>query len=555
MEIENFLPDQRHPIHDVISYSQAQWDKKVRRASKTLREAVAEYKRRYKRSPPRGFDKWWQYVQDHNVQLPDEYDQIYRDIEPFWAVSPEDLNRIEQEFEGHFESFTLGKGPHPLDSLFIPGVHSPGDGIIKIVNHTLREENRDHLLGGGIQVIATLVDVEHHLPPFRAPFLPHDNPDQVFDWELKQLMLKHAAAGTHIDPFNTGIPVKHHGWLAVCDPMSPAWKDPISFTEPYVHKEPRSFIYEHQKAMDPCLHPSILREHGQFLSYHKGPFPQQKFIPNFAWSPSTMHQDITIAHTISWRTDLMNNPTLHSWDEKMDERLAWRGRNTGIWHGGENEWYLAQRERLVEFAAGGENGLTGSVKILIEGLAADGRTVLEEIEVNKTLIAPAMLDIGYIEGPTASDAPEVRSALLKRYDFNRRPHTELQTSNYKYLMDVDGNAWSSRFYRLISQSGSLIFKSTVYPEWWADRVQPWVHYVPVKNDYSDLLDSLVFFRGGLDGRGRHDEEARKIADAGKKWAADFWRPEDMTAYNFRLFLEYARILSLDRDKPEWNFEL
>lgn len=212
MEIKSFSPDQRHPIHDIISYSQAQWDRKVERASKTLGEAVAEYRRRYKRSPPRGFDKWcvpsnllcrsthpklrWQYVQDHNVQLPDEYDQIYRDIQPFWGVSPEDMNRIEEEFEGHLESFTLGKGPHPLDSLFIPGTHSPDDGIVKVVNYTLREENRDHLLDGAIKVIETLVDIEHHLPPFRAPFLPHDNPDQVFDWELKQLLLKHAAAGT-----------------------------------------------------------------------------------------------------------------------------------------------------------------------------------------------------------------------------------------------------------------------------------------------------------------------------------------------------------------------
>lgn len=30
------------------------------------------------------------------------------------------------------------------------------------------------------------------------------------------------------------------------------------------------------------------------------------------------------------------------------------------------------------------------------------------------------------------------------------------------------------------------------PEWYNQRIQPWVHYVPVKLDYSDLIDSLTF---------------------------------------------------------------
>jgi len=62
---------------------------------------------------------------------------------------------------------------------------------------------------------------------------------------------------------------------------------------------------------------------------------------------------------------------------------------------------------------------------------------------------------------------------------------------HKYVIDVDGNTWSSRFQRLLL-GGSLVFKSTIMPEWWNDRAQPWVHYVPVQLDYSDVLDALVF---------------------------------------------------------------
>lgn len=47
-----------HPIFELMRNAEAAWNKKLTRASKTLAEAVAEYRRRYKRAPPLGFDKW-----------------------------------------------------------------------------------------------------------------------------------------------------------------------------------------------------------------------------------------------------------------------------------------------------------------------------------------------------------------------------------------------------------------------------------------------------------------------------------------------------------------
>ncbi len=48
-----------HPIYQLIEFSEKKWKAKLQRASKTLDEAVTEYERRYRRAPPRGFDKWW----------------------------------------------------------------------------------------------------------------------------------------------------------------------------------------------------------------------------------------------------------------------------------------------------------------------------------------------------------------------------------------------------------------------------------------------------------------------------------------------------------------
>ena len=48
----------RHPIYELIERATEEWEGKLERQSKTLPEAVREYRRRYGRAPPKGFDKW-----------------------------------------------------------------------------------------------------------------------------------------------------------------------------------------------------------------------------------------------------------------------------------------------------------------------------------------------------------------------------------------------------------------------------------------------------------------------------------------------------------------
>lgn len=119
---------------------------------------------------------------------------------------------------------------------------------------------------------------------------------------------------------------------------------------------------------------------------------------------------------------------------------------------------------------------------------------------------------------------------------------------------MDGNGWSSRFKRLMT-SNSVVFKSTVYPEWFTQRIAPWVHYIPIQIDYSDLYDALIFFRGDLSGHGAHEDLANKIAGRAREWSLKFWRKEDMVAYLYRLLLEYARVMDENRDSLNFELEL
>jgi len=169
--------------------------------------------------------------------------------------------------------------------------------------------------------------------------------------------------------------------------------------------------------------------------------------------------------------------------------------------------------------------------------------------MRKARINPAIMDVAFGGQPILC-TPDVCDIVKHAYPWRERQLNK-EAGNYKYVIDVDGNGWSGRFKRLMT-SNSLVFKSTIYPEWFADRIAPWVHYIPIQIDLSDLHDALLFFRGDANGDGSHEYLARKIASAGRQWSKQLWRKEDLVSYFFRLTLEYARLMSLDRESMSYH---
>ncbi|KAK0442127.1 hypothetical protein EV421DRAFT_596514 [Armillaria borealis] len=88
-------------------------------------------------------------------------------------------------------------------------------------------------------------------------------------------LLLQAKAVTDID-VDKPVPNKDYAWIFSCAPTSPAWKDPIDFTcnvscPPLLSSTLKTLVFDHRNAVNPCLHPHLLREHGQFLPWGKGP--------------------------------------------------------------------------------------------------------------------------------------------------------------------------------------------------------------------------------------------------------------------------------------------
>ncbi|KAF5366142.1 hypothetical protein D9757_010945 [Collybiopsis confluens] len=75
-----------HPITLLMSAAEERFRSKLARQSKTLPDAIAEYKRRYGMPPPKGFDQWWDYVKKFDVIMTDEFDLLMKDLAPFYAL-------------------------------------------------------------------------------------------------------------------------------------------------------------------------------------------------------------------------------------------------------------------------------------------------------------------------------------------------------------------------------------------------------------------------------------------------------------------------------------
>lgn len=107
---------------------------------------------------------------------------------------------------------------------------------------------------------------------------------------------------------------------------------------------------------------------------------------------------------------------------------------------------------------------------------------------------------------------------------------------YKYQILVDG--FTSAFHRAYWQlfSDSVIFKqqSPDY-QWYYPQLKPYVHYIPVADDFSDLIEKIEWAKA-------HDTEVRQITLQANEFAQTHLTYADIMLYIYILINEYANLI-------------
>lgn len=203
--------------------------------------------------------------------------------------------------------------------------------------------------------------------------------------------------------------------------------------EPFNHMLPadpplaKTFIYDHKHTMDVCNHPQTLRLHSQFLSASPlPPAPEKRFTIQFSNCRTLLHRDVPFASNYGWVESV---PEDVPWEEKVDERLLWRGSTTGIQHAEHTLWRPTQRPRLVNLT----NSRHGFQTVL-SPTRSEEESVGSGREYNLARLNSAMMDIEFA-GDVVQCSPETCELMKKVFDFRGRQSQD-EASLYKYVIDV-----------------------------------------------------------------------------------------------------------------------
>lgn len=206
--------------------------------------------------------------------------------------------------------------------------------------------------------------------------------------------------------------------------------------------------------MNPCLHPSLLTSHGQFLSHKTGPVPQRTLVPRFSLCSTLLHHDIRPPVPYGWEFQFDSDTNADDddddlggdvpWELKVNDRLGWRGRTTGMYASPSSWWANAHRARLVTLT----NALEGNVSMLrvptkVNGNELEVSPVGEPKSVPLAVANRAWMDVAFTGGPISCDKDGgTCDEMAQMWEFQ-----EIQKQNeermYKFILDV--RIRSSRF--------------------------------------------------------------------------------------------------------------
>jgi hypothetical protein len=142
-----------------------------------------------------------------------------------------------------------------------------------------------------------------------------------------------------------------------------------------------------------------------------------------------------------------------------------------------------------------------------------------EFEKSKNPIRMNLLDVG------------ITAANKKKYHFHKdtglgfienvplvNKLTKQQQSKYKYVLELEGNVAAHRIASdMLFGSVSLIVESG-YTLWFQHLLKPYVHYIPIKGDFSDVVEKLEWCH-------EHDDECQQIAKNARMFALDILKKD------------------------------
>lgn len=557
-----------HPIDVLIYNARLSSDYWVKQASSsdTLAAAVTEYRTRHEgKYPPPNFDKWFAFAKSRGSLVIDDYDQINRDLLPFWAMAPSVIRyRTSQILENEWHEvagLSIRNGTAMASPHVLPTHRWMMDGAVSMIN-TFAQWLPDMDLALNIndecRVAVAYDEIERCKKQGRRtvnvlrPGEEHGFSNNATTGWIGSQMEEEVRNEARSDWFeNHSFEQTFHRYGASgCPPNSAARKNRQRNTQDLCTSciRPHSlgqFLQNWTTSADLCHQPDMANLHG----FHLSPAAYKtsnRLVPVF--SQSKVHGYNDILYPSPW-----NYIDKVAYDPAMDRPFSEKA-NTLFWRGATSEgvsfahtWEGMQRQRLVHLVNNSTN--TSLIPILLPE-SKPGKFKYQNVKADE--LKPLLrFDVGIVDKIARCGGKDCET---QEKEFGLTSGTDFQAHwSYKYLFDVDGAGFSGRFLPFL-QSRSLPFKAAMFREWYDDRLTAWLHFVPLDGRLHAVHSTMAYFAGlkGMIGGQQvevigNEKNGEWIAEQGKKWAEQVLRKEDMEVYFFRLLLEYGRLVDDRRD--------
>ncbi|KAK4444092.1 glycosyltransferase [Podospora aff. communis PSN243] len=544
-----------HPLERLIYDRRVEADRWLIHASvsDSLPVAVREYAERHNgRSPPPKFDAWYKFAKDRRSPILDHFAQMERDLLPFWGVSPDKVRngvlRAAEELD--VVLVRIKNGTLVYDSSSLPStsitilddmaamVNSFGEHLPENLEFAVNLNDRPRVLapwddiptgkhGGFTKLLSRSSPLDDAVPPAMQSLEDYTTP-RVF----REMTALTCPPGTQA---RSGV---HWDVRDIC----------TSCVRPQSQGQ---YLTEWPLALELCHQPDLLRLHG-FHMTQPSPRPIQELLPVFSRSKTDSYRDILVP--LRRHDESLELADTGAGFEMKRRKLFWRGKLDG---NPSKELLLGgHQERLVHLVNNASNA--DEVTILLPDSKHRGQYNYEHAstaQLNNLL----PMDIGLIN-PSGSCGDDCAA----RHEFGFKTDVDedsiiKQSLMHQFVLIMDTDNGPPKDFLRVLRSGSIPFLSSIFQEWYTERLLPWVHFVPIDVRFHALHGTLAYFTGiqdsgetRLNGRNvkmeSNPDNAKWIADEGRKMAFKAIRREDMEVYLFRLLLEWARIVDDNRDK-------
>ena len=123
--------------------------------------------------------------------------------------------------------------------------------------------------------------------------------------------------------------------------------------------------------------------------------------------------------------------------------------------------------------------------------------------INKWNLRPRILP--------GTTGPLLTAIIKENLDFDTvSPISPSDQAKYKYVINVDGHSAAYRLSLELSMGSVVLVADSPYYMWFKKFLEPYVHYIPIKRDLTDLEEKIIWCI-------EHDDKCREIAKNAKEF--------------------------------------